>query len=197
MRILAVADQKHKALYDYFEPERWRDVDIVISCGDLDARYLSFIVSMIHAPLLYVPGNHDERYEKEPPEGCNSIDGKVITVKGARIAGLGGSYWYNGRDLQYSEKQMARRVKKIIRQSKRLGGLDIFVSHAPPKDIHDLPDNCHTGFCAFRDLMETLHPKIMLHGHNHEVYNKKDRESEVDGVRVINTYGYYDFEMSL
>jgi len=117
MRILAVADRRHRALYDFFDPERWRDVDLVISCGDLDPAYLSFLVSVIHAPLLYVPGNHDQKYTKNPPEGCDSIDGKVVAVKGIRIGGLGGSMWYNGLDLQYTEKQMVKRVKRIIRSA--------------------------------------------------------------------------------
>ena len=197
MRILAVADKRHRALYDYFDPERWRNIDLVISCGDLDPEYLSFLVTVIPTVLLYVPGNHDEVYERNPPEGCDSIDGKVVVVNGLKVGGLGGSIWYNGRDLQYSEKQMAGRVKKIIRQAKRFGGLDIFVSHAPPKGIHDLPDMCHTGFCAFRDLMDTLHPKVMLHGHNHEIYKKKDKETIIDGVRVINTCGYVEFEIDV
>jgi len=62
MRILAVADKRHRALYDYFDKNRWADIDLVLSCGDLDAAYLSFLVTMIHAPLLYVPGNHDESF---------------------------------------------------------------------------------------------------------------------------------------
>ena len=195
MRILAVADRRHRALYDYFDPERWRDVDLVLSCGDLDPAYLSFLVSVMHAPLLYVPGNHDQQYMTNPPEGCDAIDGRVVTIKGIRIGGLGGSMWYNGRDLQYTEKQMSKRVKKILRSAGRLGGLDIFVSHAPPKGIHDLPDQCHSGFESFRYLMETLCPQVFLHGHNHELYNQMDREKVVSGVRVINTCGYYDFQM--
>ena len=195
MRILSVADKRHRALYDYFDPQRWKDIDLVISCGDLDPGYLSFLVTVINTPLIYVPGNHDVSYKKNPPEGCDTIDGRVIEIGGIMVGGLGGSIWYNGHDLQYSEKQMQRRVSGIIRQSKKMGGLDIFVSHAPPMGIHDLPDKCHNGFCAFRDLIDRLHPKVMLHGHNHEVYNKKDRETVIDGVRVINAFGYYMFEV--
>jgi uncharacterized protein len=195
MRILAVADVQHKALYDHFEPRRWSGVDLVISCGDLKAEYLSFLVTMINKPLLYVPGNHDESYEKAPPEGCDSVDGRVVSVKAIRVGGLGGSIWYNGRGLQYSEKQMARRAGKLIRLAGRAGGIDVFVSHAPPKGVHDLLDKCHTGFESFRTLMEELRPRVFIHGHNHEVYGGKERETEVDGIRVINACGYYDFEL--
>ena len=197
MRILAIGDKRHRALYDYFDPERWKDIDLVLSCGDLDAKYLSFLVSVIHTPLLYVPGNHDESYLSNPPEGCDGIDGKVVCVKDIRVGGLGGSYWYNGGDLQYTEKQMLKKVKKIIRVAKKQKGLDLFISHAPPKGIHDLPDQCHRGFNAFRILMNELHPRVILHGHNHEIYTTKDRETVVNGVRVINACGYYDFELDL
>jgi Icc-related predicted phosphoesterase len=197
MRILAVADRRHRALYDYFDPVRWKDVDLIVSCGDLDSTYLSFLVSVIHAPLLYVPGNHDQQYANSSPEGCDSIDGNVLELKGVRIGGLGGSMWYNGRDLQYTERQMSRRVKKVMRQAKRLGGIDIFVSHAPPRGIHDLPDRCHCGFDSFNLLMDTLNPKVFIHGHNHEVHSRDDRELLVRGVRVINACGYYDFQLDL
>lgn len=195
MRILAVSDQSHLALYDYFDKERWKDIDLIVSCGDLDPKYLSFLVTVINVPLVYVPGNHDQRYRTEPPQGCDSFDEKAEEVKGIRIAGLGGSLWYNGKPLQYTEKQMARRVKKIIRKAKKLGGLDLFLTHAPPRGIHDNSDRCHTGFVAFHTIIDEFHPKVFVHGHNHEVYSKEDRETVVDGVRVINAYGYYVFDM--
>lgn len=57
MKILLVADKIHKALYDYFEPERWQDIDLIISAGDLSSGYLQFLVTMIKgAPLFYVRG---------------------------------------------------------------------------------------------------------------------------------------------
>ena len=75
MKILVVSDIESKFIWDHFDPERFRDVKMMISCGDLSARYLSFLVTMIPCPLFYVPGNHDKKYEKEPPEGCVNIDG--------------------------------------------------------------------------------------------------------------------------
>jgi Icc-related predicted phosphoesterase len=197
VRILAVSDRRHKALYDYFDPHRWEDIDLVISCGDIDARYLSFLVTMIPKPLLYVPGNHDEQYLKEPPEGCDSLDDRVMRVGGALIGGLGGSFWYNGKDLQYTERQMSRRGTKLIRKARRLGGLDILVTHAPPRGIHDQSDACHRGFQSFREIIDSLHPRVLIHGHNHEIYGKEDREAVLQGTRIINAFEYYRFEIDL
>ena len=33
--------------------------DAIISCGDLPASYLTFLVTMANRPLFYVHGNHD------------------------------------------------------------------------------------------------------------------------------------------
>jgi Icc-related predicted phosphoesterase len=197
MKILAVADKRHRALYDYFDRERWRDIDLVLSCGDLDAGYLSFLVTVLPVPLLFVPGNHDLTYEKKPPEGCDSIDDRVVSVKGAVVGGLGGSFWYNGKDLQYTETQMARRVRRLSRKVKKIGRIDILVTHAPPSGIHDQEDMCHTGFRAFLDLIDTLHPQVLVHGHTHEVYGKKDRDTTFNGTRIINAFGYYSFEFDV
>jgi Icc-related predicted phosphoesterase len=197
MRILAVSDRRHKALYDYFDRERWRDIDLVISCGDIDAPYLSFLVTVIPKPLLYVPGNHDESYLKNPPEGCDSLDDRVIRVGGGVLGGLGGSYWYNGKDLQYTERQMMRRGRKLVRRARSMGGLDILVTHAPPRGIHDQDDQCHRGFETFREIIRSLRPKVLVHGHNHEVYGKEDREAVIDGTRIINAYEYYSFDIEL
>ena len=40
--------------------------------GDLPASYLTFLVTMANRPLFYVHGNHDVRYENQPPEGCDA-----------------------------------------------------------------------------------------------------------------------------
>ena len=197
MHILAVSDRRNRALYDYFDRERWRDIDLVISCGDIDARYLSFLVTMIPKPLIFVPGNHDEAYIKNPPEGCDSIDDRVVRIDGALIGGLGGSFWYNGKGLQYTERQMMQKGRKLIRKARKMGGLDILVTHAPPRGVHNLDDVCHQGFQAFHTIIDELSPKVLVHGHTQEIYRKEDRDTSVGGTRIINAYEYYRFEVEL
>ena len=91
MKILVLADQRSKALYDYYEPAKLEGVELVISCGDLDPGYLSFFATLCHAPLLYVRGNHDGVYADQPPEGCICIEDDIYVHNGVRIMGLGGS----------------------------------------------------------------------------------------------------------
>ncbi len=74
MRILIIADEESKSLWDHYSPEKLDGIDLIVSCGDLKAEYLEFLVTMCHAPLLYVPGNHDSRYAKHP-SGARIING--------------------------------------------------------------------------------------------------------------------------
>ena len=63
MNIMIFADQESKLLYEYYDPEQMKDIDLIISCGDLEPEYLTFFATLCHAPLLYVKGNHDTKYE--------------------------------------------------------------------------------------------------------------------------------------
>ena len=87
MKILAVSDIESKYLWDYFEPKKLEGVELILSCGDLAAEYLSFLATFTHAPVLYVHGNHDAGYENRPPEGCICIEDEIFTYRGVRILG--------------------------------------------------------------------------------------------------------------
>ena len=76
MKILFIADTEAKAYWDFFKKESFPEVDLIISCGDLKSEYLSFLATMTTVPVLYVHGNHDDNYEKNPPGGCICIDGE-------------------------------------------------------------------------------------------------------------------------
>ena len=45
MYIMVMADEPSKRLYDYFDPEQFKDVDLIISCGDLSPEYLTFFAT--------------------------------------------------------------------------------------------------------------------------------------------------------
>lgn len=55
MRILAIADEEESWLADRFRPHSLDDVDLIVSCGDLPARYLSNLVDLSNKPLAFVP----------------------------------------------------------------------------------------------------------------------------------------------
>jgi len=191
MRILLVSDKENEYFWDYFNPERFKGVELIISCGDLQASYLSFLVTMINVPLFYVHGNHDTKYKNHPPEGCDCIDGEIKTYKGIRFLGLGGSMLYSGRPHQYSEKDMEKRVKKLRWQLRKNKGFDILVTHAPPYGIGDGSGLSHTGFKSFLTLMDKYKPRYMFHGHMHLNYGRFERIQKYGSTTIINCYDHY------
>lgn len=196
MKILAVSDEECAALWDYYTPGRLDGIDLIISCGDLKASYLSFLVTMARCPVLYVPGNHDTRYDTNPPEGCDIIDGHYVIYNGVRIMGLGGCRKYHPGPHQYTESQMRRRIRKLWFQLWRQKGVDIVVTHAAPAGLGDAEDPAHRGFEALRNLIDKHRPSYLLHGHVHITYgHDTPREIEYNGTKIINAYERYIIEI--
>ena len=192
MKILRLADKESAYLWDHYEPGRLDGIDLILSCGDLKASYLSFLVTMSSVPLLYVHGNHDCNYAIQPPEGCDCIDDKLVTIGGLRILGLGGSPMYNGNKHQYTEDQMQRRIKKLKWQIQRAGGVDLLLTHAPARGYGDAEDRAHRGFESFVQLLDTYHPRYMVHGHVHMNYGMSiPRRQQRDGTTIINAWDRY------
>lgn len=187
MKILAVSDEECPALWDHYVPGRLADYDLILSCGDLKASYLTFLVTMSRARLLYVHGNHDGSYESRPPEGCDCIDGQLVVYNGLRILGLGGCLRYHPGPFQYTERQMRRRIRALRWALWRAGGVDIVVTHAPPLGLGDLDSPAHRGFAAFLKLLDRYHPQLLLHGHTHLRYEPLlPREHSRGDTRIIN-----------
>ena len=138
MKILLVSDMECPALWDHFRPERVEGVDLIISCGDLKRDYLEFLVTMVNRPVFYIPGNHDVRYLTNPPEGCECIDDCVINYRGIRIGGLGGCLKYSDSAYQYTEKEMAHRVRKFRKCIRKAGQKAVGVQQDIVKVHHPL-----------------------------------------------------------
>ncbi len=196
MKILSISDEECPALWDYYRPGRLADYDLIISCGDLNAKYLSFLVTMARCPLLYVHGNHDTNYSIVPPEGCDCIDDHIVTYNGLRILGLGGCRKYRRGEHQYTEFQMRSRIRRLRWKLWRMGGVDIVVTHAAPQGLGDSDDPAHWGFAALRTLLDKYHPQYLIHGHVHMSYGHEvPRTLEYNGTRIINAYERYVLEI--
>lgn len=196
MRVLIVADEESRYYWDHFQPGRLDDIDLILSCGDLKAEYLSFLATMGHAPLLYVHGNHDGNYSRRPPEGCICIEDRIVTVGGLRIMGLGGCPTYNGGPHQYTERQMRRRIRKLRFSLWLHRGVDLVLAHAPVKGYGDGEDYAHRGFEAFLPLLEKYKPKFLIHGHVHMRYGvTAQRELQCGETQLINACDRYILEL--
>ncbi len=197
MKILAIADEESQYLWDYFEKSKLEGIDLIISCGDLNPLYLSFLATFTSAPVIYVHGNHDDKYKKVEPEGCICIDDDIFEYKGVRILGLGGSMRYKPGEHQYTEREMRKRLRSFKMRWKlvRKGGFDILVTHAPAYGINDGDDLPHMGFKTFKTLMDKYTPKYFLHGHVHMKYGRKHiRCDQYKDTKIINAFERYVFE---
>lgn len=194
MKILAIADVESSYFWDFYDKEKFADIDLILSAGDLDPDYLSFLVTLSGAPVLYVHGNHDEYYSEKPPEGCICIDDMIYNFNGIRIFGLGGSMQYRDGNYQYTEKQMRMRVWKKTPALLYHKGFDILLTHAPAKNVNDSPDLPHQGFQIFCDLMDRFGPRYFIHGHVHKSYSHCfNRYDRYKNTTVINAYEYCTF----
>ncbi len=190
MKILVLADEESKYLWDYFEKSKLEGIDLIISCGDLKPQYLSFLATFSKAPVLYVHGNHDGVYEDTPPDGCICIEDTIYVHEGIRIMGLGGSMEYNGKGFQYTEKEMRFRAFKMLWKILRHRGIDILVTHAPAYQFNDGEDMPHMGFRVFRTILDKLKPKYFLHGHVHLSYKWNQQRKCIYNNHTVVINGY-------
>lgn len=197
MKILAIADEESRYLWDFFDKSKLEGIDLILSAGDLDPRYLSFLATFTHAPVLYVHGNHDSIYDTVPPEGCICIDDDIYVHNGIRILGLGGSMRYCPGKYQYTDREMSARVRKLWWKLKRRRGFDILLTHAPAYQLNDGRDLPHQGFRIFNKLMQKYQPRFFLHGHVHLSYGRQHmRYDKFEETHVINAFErcVFDFD---
>lgn len=209
MRVLALSDEVDERLWA--TDLRRLAPDLIVGCGDVPFETLGQLADATGAPTVFVPGNHDPdlsgyRMTREGlvvhagfvgeapwPAGTIHADGRVVEVSGVAVAGLGGSPRYRSGPNQYTERQQARRVRRLIRrarwQTRRRGvRVSIVVTHAPPKGVGDDDDPPHRGFDCLHDLVSTLRPQLLLHGHVNPLGGP--REHRLGATRVINVFDH-------
>ncbi len=87
MRVLAISDKVEPILYSPSVQERVGDVDLIVSCGDLPAYYVEFVVSMLNRPAYFVFGNHGYGVE--------------ISSNGQVVHGPGGAFNLHCRTMRF------------------------------------------------------------------------------------------------
>jgi Icc-related predicted phosphoesterase len=195
MKILALSDFIEPLYCDLPQNDILSDVQLILSCGDLPPDYLANLSRAFGAPLYYVRGNHDIRYQSSAPRNCHDIHARVVFFGERTILGLEGSHWYNGKPLQYTEAQMRQLIRLLRPRLRRQRRLDVVIAHAPPRRIHDGEDPCHRGFQAYRRLIDSYQPRYFLHGHIHRRFENPDQRVTCIGrTLVINCSGHYAFE---
>ncbi len=201
MKLLAISDQEVERVASLATKGHFKDVDMILGCGDLPYTYLEFLLTILNKPVCYVPGNHDPAYDPHSPRaqvegGCN-VDGKTIFIQGVLVGGLGGSIRYQPDGVnQYTQTEAYYHalgmLPGLIWNRMRLGrALDILISHSPPAGIHDEDTQAHRGLRALNGLLRLTRPRYLLHGHTHFYrQNMAPSESHFGPTRIINVYPY-------
>jgi len=199
MRILAVSDVEDEAVTASL-PQRAGSIDLVLGCGDLTYDYLDFVATAVAAPMRAVHGNHDV-----PPEDLDDpavrvwwdgidLHGRVVLIDGVLVGGLEGSPRYNKGPFQSSEGDMWLAIVKMLpalvaNRIRRGRFIDVLVTHAPPRGIHDRPDPAHRGFAAFRTFLQWFRPRYHVHGHTHVYDSRTVTQTQFGSTTVVNAYG--------
>ncbi|MGC7098995.1 metallophosphoesterase family protein [Amycolatopsis lurida] len=210
LRALVVADEVDERLWT--GATGGLAVDLILGAGDLPFDYLEFLANALDRPCVFVPGNHDPdlsgftRYgglsmrdgfpaHWPGPAGGVNADGRVVDVGGLRIAGLGGSVRYNDGPNQWTQAQQARRARRLVRRAARRKrrdgrGVDVLLTHSPPRHLGDREDPPHHGFDCLHRTTEKLAPRWLLHGHIHP-HGEATPDRRIGETVVRNVVGYH------
>jgi Icc-related predicted phosphoesterase len=207
VKILALSDQVVERLYSLSSNEHFRDVKLLLGCGDLPYSYLENIVTMLNVPLYYVPGNHDPEYDERRAlsraEGGTNLDLKTVMVKGLLIGGFGGCVQYRPDGVnQYTQTHAQGRallmLPRLLWNRLRYGrSLDVLISHSPPFGIHDDDTKAHRGLHALNWLLRVARPRYHFHGHTHFYrQNLADSCTQFGPTQIMNIFPYKVIEIS-
>jgi Icc-related predicted phosphoesterase len=156
-----------------------KSVDLIISCGDVPYDTLRKLKERFYdAPMYAVHGNH---CPSAPfPEPIVDLHLNVVKKGTLLISGFegtlrykeSGNYLYNDIDVE----QLMGRMPPV----------DVMISHAPPRGIHDGEDFAHIGFEYFRNYIDEKKPRFWIHGHSHI----KNAVTPINDTFVVSVYGF-------
>lgn len=208
VKVLCVSDKVVDFLYSASVKTMAEEVDFILACGDLPYYYLEFLISMLNIPLFYVHGNHDSLAESTAsgeritgPGGGINLDGQIVQYKGLLIGGLEGCLRYRPNSpFQYSDLEMWGKLLKMVpklfyHRAVKGRAIDIFITHAPPLNIHNGKDHVHQGFTSFLWLMRQFQPKYFFHGHYHVYRRDEQTITQYHQTMVHNIYPYKLIEL--
>jgi len=176
MKILAVSDVQSQSLEDMIDrnPEKFNQVDCIISCGDLESDYLSNVVEKLKLKFIFVSGNHvfrDDACDESEKNQLSSLPADYwfrprLCIAGAQdihrrveifgdyiFTGFGGSTLYNRKENQFTEGQMQKIVNSVARKIWLIRLMGIFL-RKKRKEIIVLS---HAPVAGIHDLPDIPH----------------------------------------
>jgi Icc-related predicted phosphoesterase len=171
------------------------DIDLVIHAGDAgtsknptlceeDLRIgLKWLNELPIKDKVYVPGNHDTALEAGlidlmEYENIYFLLHESIVIDGIHIFGSPYTPHFNNWAYNVAPKNLKRTWENIPT------GVDILITHGPPKGILDRCQDGYKAGCEELKLkVQEIKPKIHIFGHIHECGGLHNR---IDGTHYIN-----------
>lgn len=169
LKLLFIADT-HNCLKDGNEILKYiqeqKDYDYCILLGDHSASDIEEILKVIPLnKICGILGNHDS-WNKYDIYGITNISGKVINIKGIRIAGISGGHKYKN-----SNEYVLYTHEESIQIANNIEKADILITHDKPF-IQDNHNSAHDGLKGITEYIYKNHIALHIHGHLHE--NKEE-----------------------
>jgi uncharacterized protein len=207
VKILAVSDEVVDRLYSLCSSGHFREIELILGCGDLPYPYLENLLTLLNIPLFYVPGNHDPNYNPENHlarvEGGSNLDLKLVRFKKFLIGGFGGSIRYrpdgtNQHSQTEAYSRAFRMLPRLLLNRLNYGrSLDILITHSPPFGIHDDDTQAHQGLKAVNWLIRVGKPRYHFHGHTHFLRGNLSPSESTHGLtKIVNVFPYKIIEVS-
>lgn len=177
MRIILISDT-----HERHDEVKVPDGDILIHAGDFTmhgefrqiARFNKWMGKLPHKHKLVIAGNHDRTLELQPElaepllTNVTYLRDRMVEVEGIKIYGSPWTPFFHSDYWRFHTKTDTERVQLW---DKIPEGLDILVTHGPPKYVLD--GTLEGDYAGDRQLYEAVHrvkPKIHVFGHIHEDY---------------------------
>jgi Icc-related predicted phosphoesterase len=167
--------------------------DLLIHAGDISGRglvaeiadFLNWFSGQDYTYKVFIAGNHDFLFEKDPNMAINLIPDNVIylndsicEVEGLKIWGSPFTpYFYNWAFNKLRGKEINQHWELIP------DDIDVLITHGPPSDILDQTNRgYHVGCEDLKKRIDIIKPTYHIFGHIHE---SRGRLVE-NGVEFIN-----------
>jgi len=155
--------------------------DILLHAGDISGRgewetiedFNQWLGELPHRHKVVIAGNHDFCFEKEPEKArgmltnCIYLQDEEVEIEGLRIYGSPWQPWFYDWAFNLQRGPEIRAKWELIPN-----GIDILVTHGPPKGHGDLTyvGKEQVGCEDLLKVIERIAPSYHVFGHIHEGY---------------------------
>lgn len=168
--------------HERHEEVRVPDGDILIYAGDMTmhgefqelSRFNKWMGALPHKHKIVIAGNHDRTLELQPAlarpllDNVTYIQDELVEVEGIKIYGSPWTPIFHSGYWRFHTKSDEERK---LRWSMIPEGLDVLVTHGPPRGILDgTLEGDEAGDLQLFEAVQRARPRIHVFGHIHEDY---------------------------